>query len=111
MIRGSVYPIDLGDAKRGREQRGKRYGIVLSEAPETWSTVFIVPTSTSAQDAIFRPLLHINGRDTRALIDQARTIDVQYIVGDRVDHLSRTDLAQVEFALARYLQLRLELDY
>ena len=24
MIRGAVYPVDLGDAKRGHEQRGRR---------------------------------------------------------------------------------------
>ncbi|WP_405812671.1 MULTISPECIES: type II toxin-antitoxin system PemK/MazF family toxin [unclassified Streptomyces] len=111
MIRGSVYRVDLGDAKRGHEQRGKRLGIVLSQNPETWSTVVIVPTSTRAQDAIFRPRLHIAGRDTVALTDQIRTIDTQYVFGDPVDHLSRTDLTQVEFALGRLLQLRLDVDW
>ncbi|MCX5079006.1 type II toxin-antitoxin system PemK/MazF family toxin [Streptomyces sp. NBC_00424] len=111
MIRGSVYRVDLGDAKRGHEQRGKRYGIVLSQHPESWSTVIIVPTSTSAQDAVFRPRLHIAGRDTLALTDQVRTIDTRYVIGEPVDHLNKADLAQVEFALARLLRLRLELDW
>ncbi|MGW2672361.1 type II toxin-antitoxin system PemK/MazF family toxin [Streptomyces sp. NPDC001272] len=111
MIRGSVYRVDLGDAKRGHEQRGRRYGIVLSQQPETWSTVVIVPTSTRAQEAIFRPRLHIAGRETLALPDQIRTIDTQYVIGEPVDHLNRADLTQVEFALARLLQLRLELDW
>lgn len=111
MIRGSVYPVDLGDAKRGREQKGKRLGIVLSDAPENWSTVVIVPTSTRAQDSVFRPQLIIAGRETRALTDQVRTIDTEFVLGDPVDHLSRADLAQVEFALGRLLALRLELDY
>jgi len=30
VIRGAVYPVDLGDAKRGHEQRGLRLGLVSS---------------------------------------------------------------------------------
>jgi mRNA interferase MazF len=30
MTRGAVYPIDLGDAKRGHERRGRRLGLVIS---------------------------------------------------------------------------------
>jgi len=30
MIRGAVYPVDLGDAQRGYEQRGRRLGVVIS---------------------------------------------------------------------------------
>jgi mRNA interferase MazF len=111
VIRGSVYPVDLGDAKRGHEQRGKRYGIVLSDAPDTWTTVVIVPTSTRAQPAVFRPRLLVAGRETLALTDQIRTIDTQYVVGEPIDHLSARDMGQVEFALARLLALRIELDY
>ncbi|MGW6865910.1 type II toxin-antitoxin system PemK/MazF family toxin [Streptomyces sp. NPDC054901] len=111
MIRGSVYPIDLGDAKRGHEQRGKRYGIVLSQNPDNWSTVVVIPTSTSAQEAVFRPRLIIAGTETRALTDQIRTIDTRFVIGEPIDHLAKDDMNQVEFALARLLQLRLELDW
>ncbi|MEU4924554.1 type II toxin-antitoxin system PemK/MazF family toxin [Streptomyces parvus] len=111
MIRGSVYRVDLGDAKRGHEQRGKRYGIVLSDAPDNWSTVIIVPTSTRAQDAVFRPRLVIAGRETVALTDQLRALDTQYVVGEAVDHLTSADMAQIEFALGRLLKLRIDLDY
>lgn len=90
MIRGSVYPVDLGDVKRGHEQRGRRFGIVLSDAPDTWSTVVIVPTSTKAQPAIFRPKLVIAGRTTVALTDQIRTIDTQFMRGEPIDHLTGT---------------------
>jgi mRNA interferase MazF len=51
MIRGAVYPVDLGDAKRGYEQRGRRPGIRL------------------------RPGAVIAARDTRILAGQSRTID------------------------------------
>jgi mRNA interferase MazF len=45
------------------------------------------------------------GRDTRILVDQIRTIDVSYVVGELVDYLSRDDMAQVEHNLSRYLGL------
>ncbi len=37
------------------------------------------------------------------LVDQIRSIDVDYVVGDPVDYLIRDDLAEVELALAHYL--------
>ncbi|WP_326680979.1 type II toxin-antitoxin system PemK/MazF family toxin [Streptomyces sp. NBC_01237] len=111
MIRGSVYRVDFGDRKRGHEQGGRRYGIALSDAPDTWTTVIIVPTSTSAQNAVFRPRLVIAGKETVVLTDQIRTVDKQYVLGDRVDHLTGTDMAEVEFALGRLLGLRINLNY
>lgn len=105
MIRGAVYPIDLGDAKRGHEQRGRRLGLIVSIQQDSWNNVTVIPTSTSAQPSIFRPRLHIAGRDTLVLIDQIRSIDVAYVVGEPVDYLTRDDLEQVEYALTRYLGL------
>ncbi|MFZ4188938.1 type II toxin-antitoxin system PemK/MazF family toxin [Streptomyces pseudogriseolus] len=111
MIRGAVYPVDLGDAKRGHEQKGKRYGIVLSDTPRSWSTVVVVPTSTSAQPAIFRPRLVIAGQETLALTDHIRTVDTRFVGSEPVDHLIARDLAQVEFALGRLLSLRIDINY
>src|SRR5579875_2865935 len=105
MIRGAVYPVELGDAKRGPEQRGRRLGLVISIEQDDWSTVTILPTSASAQAAIFRPEVVIAGRKTRILTDQIRTIDTSYVTGELVDYLSRYDLAQVEYSLSRYLGL------
>jgi mRNA interferase MazF len=105
MIRGAVYPVDLGDAKRGHEQRGRRLGLVMSLEQDAWSTVTILPTSTSAQASAFRPEVVIARRETKVLIDQIRTIDVSYVVGDPVDYLSRDDMAQVEHSLSRYFGL------
>ncbi|MGH3166006.1 MAG: type II toxin-antitoxin system PemK/MazF family toxin [Trebonia sp.] len=106
MIRGAVYPVDLGDAKRGHEQRGRRLGLIVSIEQDAWSTVTIVPTSTSAQASIFRPEAVIAGRETLLLVDQIRTIDVSYVAGDLVDYLSRDDMAQVEHTISRYFGLR-----
>lgn len=102
MIRGAVYRIDLGQA-RGHEQRGRRLGLVISPSRSPLSVVTVIPTSTSAQPAIHRPELDLAGRLTRLLVDQIRSIDVDYLVGDPVDYLSRDQLAEVELALAHYL--------
>ena len=111
MIRGAVYRVDLGDAKRGHEQKGKRLGVCLSSAPLGWSTVTVAPTSTSAQDAVFRPRLTIGGRSTVVLVDQVRTLDLRYVFGDPVDYLTHTDLGQVDYALGLYLGLKITPDW
>ncbi|GAA2626559.1 type II toxin-antitoxin system PemK/MazF family toxin [Streptomyces vastus] len=105
MIRGAVYRVDLGDAKRGHEQRGKRYGLVMSPSSMPWNVATVIPTSTGAQPSVFRPELDIAGTRTRLLVDQIRTVDVRYIHGDPVHYLDRDEMAEVEHALGRYLGL------
>lgn len=70
-----------------------------------WSVVTVIPTSTSAQAAVFRPELEVMGEPTRFLVDQIRTIDTRYVHGDPVHYLHRDELAEIEHALARYLGL------
>ncbi|WP_374207258.1 type II toxin-antitoxin system PemK/MazF family toxin [Streptomyces sp. APSN-46.1] len=105
MIRGAVYRVDFGDAKRGHEQRGKRYGLVLSPSSMPWNVVTVIPTSTSAQPAAFRPQLEMAGVLTRLLVDQIRTVDITYIHGDPVHYLDRDELAEVEHAVCLYFGL------
>jgi mRNA interferase MazF len=105
VIRGTVYRVDLGDAKRGHEQRGRRLGLVINPSAMPWTVATVIPTSTSAQPAVFRPELEINGTPTRFLIDQIRTVDVAFIHGDPVYFLDRDELAEVEHAVTRYLGL------
>ncbi|WP_136709195.1 type II toxin-antitoxin system PemK/MazF family toxin [Agromyces sp. H66] len=102
MIRGAVYRIDLG-RPRGHEQGGRRLGLVVSPSDSPLSVVTIVPTSTSAGGSVHRPELEIEGRQTKLLVDQIRSIDVDYVVGDPVDYLTRDQLAEVDSALAHYL--------
>lgn len=78
-------------------------GLVVSPSESPLSVVTVVPTSTSAGPSIHRPQLDIEGRPTRMLVDQVRLVDVDYVVGDPVDFLSRDELAEVELALAQYL--------
>lgn len=104
MIRGAVYRIDLGQT-RGHEQRGRRLGLVVSPSESPLSVVTVVPTSTSAQPAIHRPELEVAGTRTRMLVDQIRSIDTDYLIGDPVDYLSHDQMAEVELSLAHYLGL------
>jgi mRNA interferase MazF len=76
-----------------------------SSEQDAWSTVTIIPASTSAQASVFRPEVVIAGRDTKVLIDQIHTIDVSYVAGEMVDYLTRDDMAQVEHGLSRYFGL------
>jgi mRNA interferase MazF len=102
VIRGAVYRIDLG-RPRGHEQGGKRLGLVVSPSDSPLSVVTVVPTSTSAGSSVHRPELEIDGRQTKLLVDQIRSIDVEYVVGDPVDYLTRDQLAEVDLALGHYL--------
>jgi mRNA interferase MazF len=100
-----MYRVDLGEAKRGHEQRGRRLGLVLSPSSMPWSVATIVPTSTTAQSAVFRPSTEINGQETRLLVDQIQSIDTNYIIGDPVHFLERDELAEIEHAVSHYLGL------
>jgi mRNA interferase MazF len=105
VIRGAIYRVDLGDAKRGHEPRGRRYGLVLSPTDMPWSVVTIIPTSASAQPAVFRPEIEIAGTTARLLVDQIRSIDTRYVHGEPVHYLTRDEFAEVEHAVTRHLGL------
>jgi mRNA interferase MazF len=105
VIRGAVYRVDLGDAQRGHEQRGRRYGLVLSPSAMPWNVATIIPTSRSAQPAVFRPEFELAGVATRLLIDQIRTVGVRHVHGEPVHYLDRYELAEIEHAVTRYLGL------
>lgn len=104
MIRGAVHRVDLG-APRGHEQGGRRYAVILSPTDLAWSVATVAPTSTAAQPALSRPEVEVLGRATRVLVDQIRTVDVDYLSADPVDYLGRDAMAQVDHALAHYLGL------
>ena len=104
MIRGAVYRVDLGDAKRGHEQRGRRYGLVVSPTSD-WTVATIVPTSASARPMRFRPVLDLLGQSVVYLVDQIRSIDVSFIQGDPVHYLGHHELMEIETASVRYLGL------
>ena len=79
---------------------------MASPSDSPLSVVTVIPASTSAGASIHRPELELAGRLTRLLIDQVRSIDIDYVVGDPVDYLTRDQLFEVELALAHYLGLQ-----
>jgi mRNA interferase MazF len=105
VIRGAVYRVDLREARRGHEQRDRRYGLVLSPTDMAWSVVTIVPTSTKAQPAVFRPEIELGGLPTRFLVDQLCSIDLRFLHGELAFVLHRAELEDVEVAVSRYLGL------
>lgn len=105
MIRGAIYRVDLGGARRGHEQRGRRYGLVLSPTAMPWNVVTIVPTSTSAQPAAFRPELSVAGEASRLMVDQIRTVEVKFVHGEPVDFFGHDEMSVVEDVVRRYLGL------
>ncbi|MFE0154220.1 type II toxin-antitoxin system PemK/MazF family toxin [Nonomuraea sp. NPDC050547] len=105
MIRGAVYRVDFGEAKRGHEQRGRRYGLVLSPSTESWTVATVIPTSTKAQASLFRPEIELGGTRTRFLVDQIRTVDTSFIQDPPLYYLGRDELAEVEHTVILYLGL------
>ena len=77
----------------------------MSPSYMPWSVATVIPTSTSAQQTIFRPLLTLAGRETVILTDQIRSIDTHYIFGPAITHLTRDQMREVEYCLTRYLGL------
>jgi mRNA interferase MazF len=104
VIRGAIYRVDLGDAKRGHEQRGRRYGLVLSPGSD-WNVATIVPASASARPMRFRPRMELLGQTVVYLVDQIRSIDTSFIHGDPVHYLSHHELMEIETTVVRYLGL------
>jgi len=76
------------------------------QSDDLWllNTVVVVPTSTSARGATFRPEVVVAGQRTRVLCEQIRTVDAQRL-GGMVGILSAAELISVEDALQIVLEL------
>ena len=89
----------------GHEQKGTIPAIVVQSDSASWlRTVVVVPTSTSAQPAEYRPQVRIRGRVTRALLDQMTSVDRERL-GRSSGHLAAADLREVDDALKLLLGL------
>jgi mRNA interferase MazF len=109
VIRGGIYQIDLGRT-RGHEQRGRRYGLVVSPTDLALSVATVIPTSTRAGASVFRPTIEIEGQPTLLLIDQIRSIDTDYI-GELVGMATGAELEHAEQSLVKYLGIKLESEF
>ena len=106
MERGDIVEFVPARGARGREQRGKRFGVVL-QADEllALSTVVVAPTSTRALAASFRPTISVRGRRTKLLLEQLTAVDVTRL-GRPVGALSRRELDEVDEGVKLVLGLR-----
>jgi mRNA interferase MazF len=104
VTRGEVYRIRL-PARRGREQAGTRYAVIVqAEELLGLSTAIVAPTSRSAAAATFRPEIVLGGERTRVLVEQVRAIDVERL-GELAGRLSGLEQRAVDEALMLVLDL------
>ncbi|MBA2580633.1 MAG: type II toxin-antitoxin system PemK/MazF family toxin [Thermoleophilaceae bacterium] len=105
MVRGEVFRLPPPRGARGHERRGARYAVVV-QADELLdlSTTLVAPTSTSALPASFRPMIAIDGRETRVLVEQTTVVDPQRL-GRSAGRLEARELRAVDEALIIVLDL------
>jgi len=105
VVRGEVFRLRVPRARRGSEQRGARFAVVV-QADEllALSTVLVSPTSASAPPRSFRPAIAIVGSPTRVLVEQTTAVSPDRL-GASVGRLSAAELRDLDAALALVLGL------
>jgi mRNA interferase MazF len=103
-VRGEVFHLRAPRGRRGHEQSGSRYAVVIQSDQLPLSTWLVAPTSTSARAASFRPEVEIGSTSTRVLAEQAAAIDPSRL-GDSVGFLSLDEMRCVDAALRIVLDL------
>ena len=94
-----MYRLRPPRTRGGHEQRGPRYGVVVQATSLLGlSTVLVAPTSTSAQEASWRPPIHLAGIRTLVLVDQVAAVTSERL-GDFRGRLDPAELAAVDHAL------------
>jgi mRNA interferase MazF len=63
------------------------------------STTLVVPTSTSARPATFRPTISLEGTETRVLVEQATVVEPERL-GRSAGRLEVDEMQAVDEALA-----------
>jgi mRNA interferase MazF len=103
VVRGEIYRLPAPRGARGREQRGARYAVVV-QADEllALSTTLVSPTSTRARSATFRPLINLDGNETRVLVEQTTVVDPQRL-GALAGRLDASEMQAVDDALSLVL--------
>jgi mRNA interferase MazF len=97
-VRGDLYRLRPGKDSAGHEQRGPRYAVAIQSDGILLSTLIVAPTSTSAQAAIFRPEIEMDGTRTRVLVDQMRAVDASRL-GDFAGRLDVMETGEVDRAI------------
>jgi mRNA interferase MazF len=97
-VRGDLYRLRPGKDASGHEQRGPRYAVAIQSDGILLSTLIVAPTSSSAQPAIFRPEIEMDGTHTRVLVDQMRAVDASRL-GEFAGRLSASETGEVDRAV------------
>ena len=99
---GEIYRVSLEGT--GHILRGPHYAVVVSDKPfNHLSTIVVVPLSTGAKPASFRPEISLNGKLTRALTDQIRAIDKARLKEFQVNMSGTSFLPELQAALSELL--------
>ena len=98
-MRGDLYRLRSGKNTTGHEQRGPRYAVAIQSDGILLSTLVVAPTSTSAQPAIFRPEIEMEGVRTRVLIDQMRAVDARRLGELTPRRLDAAETGEVDRAI------------
>lgn len=99
MVRGELFRLRAPRGVRGHEQNGGRFAVVV-QADEllALSTVLVAPTSRSAPPRSFRPLIEVEGEETRVLVEQTTAVAPDRL-GDSMGRLTSTELRALDAAL------------
>ena len=97
-MRGDLYRLRSVKDTTGHGQRGPRYAVAIQSDGILLSRLVVAPTSTSAQPAIFRPEIEMDGVRTRVLIDQMRAVDASRL-GELAGRLDAAETAEVDRAV------------
>jgi mRNA interferase MazF len=97
-VRGDLFRLRTDRDTAGHEQRGPRYAVAIQSDGIMLSTLIVAPTSTSAQAAVFRPEIEMDGILTRVLVDQMRAVDASRL-GDFEGRLDAAETGEVDRAV------------
>jgi mRNA interferase MazF len=105
VVRGEVRRLHIPRDRRGSEQRGARFAVIV-QADEllALSTVLVAPTSRSAPPRSFRPMIDLGGEATRVLVEQMTAVSTERL-GASAGRLNAHELRAVEEALVVVLGL------
>ena len=107
-MRGGVFRFKPGSGRRGHEQQGRRFAVVVQARRfEHLSTWLIVPTSASARPAVHRPRIEVPGEGASvALCEAMVSIDPALRLGDTLGTLSYAEMAEIDDVLRILLDLQ-----
>jgi mRNA interferase MazF len=105
VVRGELFRLCVPRGGSGRQQRGSRYAVVV-QADEllALSTVLVAPTSRAAAPRSFRPVIELDGTETRVLVEQTTAVSVERL-GSSAGRLTAAELHAVDAALGTVLGL------